>query len=236
MFFFIKNKIRFFLSALLCQMIISKYLCTLHYSLHYFMHLAIAGNIGAGKTTLAKRIADHFGWEVSFESVDDNPYLADFYGDMPRWAFHLQIYFLNNRFAQVQEVHQRGVPTVQDRTIYEDAHIFARNLVDSGLMPKRDYENYWKVYSSMLQYVKAPDLLIYLRAGLPKLQAQIRKRGRDFEKDIPAEYLATLNTCYESWIEGYKESPLLVIDVNDRDFVDTPADWAFILAEVKKQL
>jgi deoxyadenosine/deoxycytidine kinase len=200
------------------------------------MHLAVAGNIGAGKTTLAKRIAEHFGWQVSFESVDDNPYLADFYGDMPRWAFHLQIYFLNNRFAQVQAVRQTGLPTVQDRTIYEDAHIFARNLVDSGLMPTRDYENYWQVYSSMLQYVKAPDLLIYLRAGLPKLQAQIRKRGRDFEQAIPAAYLQALNECYEQWIESYQESPLLIIDVNNRDFVENHADWDYILAEVNKKI
>ena len=200
------------------------------------MHIAIAGNIGAGKTTLARKIADHFQWEVSFESVEDNPYLADFYADMPRWSFHLQIYFLNNRFAQVQEVHKRALPTVQDRTIYEDAHIFARNLVDSGLMPARDYENYWQVYSSMLQYVQPPSLLIYLRADLPKLLAQIQKRGRDFEQDIPSEYLATLNTCYEDWISNYKESPLLIIDVNNRDFVDNPHDWEFILQEVKKRL
>lgn len=199
------------------------------------MHLAVAGNIGAGKTTLAKRIAEHFNWQVSFESVDDNPYLADFYGDMPRWAFHLQIYFLNNRFAQVQAVRQTGLPTVQDRTIYEDAHIFARNLVDSGLMPTRDYENYWHVYSSMLQYVKAPDLLIYLRAGLPKLQTQIRKRGRDFEQAIPSAYLQTLNDCYEEWIEGYRESPLLIIDVNELDFVENQADWAHILGEISQK-
>lgn len=200
------------------------------------MHLAVAGNIGAGKTTLAKRIADHFGWHVSFESVEDNPYLADFYEDMPRWAFHLQIYFLNNRFAQVQSVRKSGISTVQDRTIYEDAHIFAKNLVDSALMSARDYENYMQVYSSMLEYVKPPDLLIYLRADLPKLQAQIRKRGREFEKDIPATYLDTLNDCYEQWIANYTESPLLIIDVNDLDFVESQADWAFVLAEVEKKL
>ncbi len=219
-------------------MTINPYICKKIASplLYFIMHLAIAGNIGAGKTTLARRIAQHFDWEVSFESVEDNPYLADFYGDMPRWSFHLQIYFLNNRFAQVQAVHQQGLPTVQDRTIYEDAHIFARNLVDSGLMPERDYENYWQVYSSMLQYVKPPDLLIYLRADLPKLLSQIRKRGRDFEKDIPSTYLETLNDCYESWISSYQESPLLVIDVSQRDFVDNPADWYYILGEIKKQL
>jgi deoxyadenosine/deoxycytidine kinase len=200
------------------------------------MHLAIAGNIGAGKTTLAKRIADHFGWYVSFESVDDNPYLVDFYGDMPRWAFHLQIYFLNNRFAQVKTVQKSGLPTVQDRTIYEDAHIFARNLVESGLMPERDYENYWNVYSNMLQYVKPPNLLVYLRADLPKLLSQIRKRGREFEQDIPEAYLGMLNKCYEDWIAQYKESPLLIIDVNNRDFVENPTDWEFICDEVKRFL
>jgi deoxyadenosine/deoxycytidine kinase len=200
------------------------------------MHLAIAGNIGAGKTTLAKRVAEHFDWQVSFESVEDNPYLADFYGDMPRWSFHLQIYFLNNRFAQVQEVRAKGLPTVQDRTIYEDAHIFARNLVESGLMPARDYENYWNVYSNMLQYVQPPDLLIYLRADLPKLQGQILKRGREYEQAIPAEYLATLNKCYEDWIAQYKESPLLILDVNNRDFVENPADWDYVLTAIKNQL
>ncbi|TAF65697.1 MAG: deoxynucleoside kinase [Cytophagales bacterium] len=199
-------------------------------------HIAVAGNIGAGKTTLAQRLAGHFGWEVSFESVEDNPYLADFYEDMPRWAFHLQIYFLNNRFAQVQQVRLGSVPTIQDRTIYEDAHIFARNLVESGLMPTRDYENYWKVYSSMLQYVHAPDLLIYLRADVEKLQNQIRKRGREFEQTIPAQYLLDLNKCYEDWISQYKESTLLVIEMSQLDFVNNEKDWLFILESIEQKM
>jgi deoxyadenosine/deoxycytidine kinase len=200
------------------------------------MHLAIAGNIGAGKTTLARKLAEHFQWEACFESVEDNPYLADFYADMPRWAFHLQIYFLNNRFNQVLKVRQNHQSTVQDRTIYEDAHVFALNLRDSGLMTQRDYDNYRQVYDSMTRFITPPDLLIYLRADLPKLKSQIYKRGHSFESAIPDEYLINLNQHYENWIADYTHGKLLIVDMNDRDFVHQKSDWNFLLTAVEKSL
>jgi deoxyadenosine/deoxycytidine kinase len=196
------------------------------------MHIAIAGNIGAGKTTLASRLAQHYDWEPCFESVEDNPYLADFYADMPRWAFHLQVYFLNSRFNQVLKVQQNPHPTIQDRTIYEDAFVFAQNLRESDIMSERDYQNYLQVFSSMTKYISPPDLLIYLRADLEVLKKRIHTRGRSFEADIPDDYLLNLNKHYENWINQYEEGNLLIININEKDLLENPADWQHLLAHI----
>lgn len=203
------------------------------------LHIAVAGNIGAGKTTLAQRLATHFGWEVCFESVEDNPYLADFYEDMPRWAFHLQIYFLNSRFKQVLQVKQNEKPTIQDRTIYEDAFVFAYNLRESNLMSERDFQNYQDVFSAMMQFVTPPQLLIYLRADLPKLRHQISLRNRDFEKNIQDEYLLNLNKHYENWIKEYsKKYPknILIFDINDIDLLYDTSAWQNLLQAIAQKL
>ncbi len=198
--------------------------------------MAITGNIGAGKTTLAQRLAQEFNWEVYYEAVEGNPYLSDFYGDMARWAFHLQIYFLRSRYEQVLRISQLEQPIIQDRTIYEDAHIFARNLYQSGLMSARDYENYLDIFNLMLSVVQPPDLMIYLRADVDKLLAQIRRRGRDFEQNISEAYLTDLNALYDHFAETYSAGPLLVIDVNDLDFAHREADWQRVLESVKTAL
>ena len=199
------------------------------------MHIAITGNIGAGKTTLAELLAAHYGWEVLYEAVDGNPYLADFYDDMPRWAFNLQIYFLNSRFAQMKKIiaiqqdtstaSGRPRTVVQDRTIYEDAAIFARNLHDSGEMTRRDYDTYYNLFQNMMSLVRPPDLMIYLRADLPKLRQQIQKRGRSFEQSITDEYLNRLNRLYEEFAASYDLGRLLVLDVNTLDYANRPADF-----------
>ncbi|HMP98419.1 MAG TPA: deoxynucleoside kinase [Cyclobacteriaceae bacterium] len=199
-------------------------------------HIAIAGNIGAGKTTLAEKLAKHFGWQALYESVDNNPYLKDFYDDMPRWAFHLQIYFLNSRFNQVQQIRNSERTIVQDRTIYEDAYIFAANLHRSGHITERDYQSYLSIFNSMSSMVQAPDLLIYLKADIPKLVRQIAKRGRDFEYKIQLDYLRNLNEHYEKWIGGYKNGRLLIIDVNDMDFVENTEDFAHIVNKIDLEL
>jgi deoxyadenosine/deoxycytidine kinase len=195
-------------------------------------HIAIAGNIGSGKTTLAGKLGKHYGWQVLYESVDNNPYLRDFYEDMKRWAFHLQIYFLNSRFKQVNDIQQAAKPTVQDRTIYEDAYIFAANLYKSGHINERDYQSYLDIFHSMVKFIKAPDLLIYLKADIPKLVEQIQKRGRDYENAIRLDYLKNLNEHYESWITQYKAGKLLVIDVNPLDFVNNTEDFSFIVNKI----
>ncbi|WP_192821530.1 deoxynucleoside kinase [Rufibacter sp. LB8] len=200
------------------------------------MHIAIVGNIGAGKTTLATKLAQHFKWEVFLEAVDDNPYLKDFYDDMPRWAFHLQVFFLNSRFNQVLQINDAKHDVVQDRTIYEDAYIFAKNLHQSGMMSDRDYQNYFNLFLSMTKMVKAPDLLVYLKADLPKLIGQIQKRGRDYEENISLAYLKNLNEHYEQWISGYKHGKLLVIDVNNIDFVQNPEDLGSIIERINIEL
>jgi deoxyadenosine/deoxycytidine kinase len=200
------------------------------------MHVAIAGNIGAGKTTLARRLAEYYGWEACFESVDDNPYLADFYADMPRWAFHLQVYFLNSRFNQVLKVQKNPHPTIQDRTIYEDAFVFAQNLQESSIMSPRDYNNYRQVFDNMTKYISAPDLLIYLRADLPVLRQRIQLRGRSYEASIPDEYLLNLNTHYENWIENYVEGNLLIININERDLLENSADWQHLIEGIESHL
>lgn len=199
-------------------------------------HIAIAGNIGSGKTTLAEKLAKHYGWIPLFESVENNPYLRDFYEDMTRWAFHLQVYFLNSRFRQINEIRNNDKTIVQDRTIYEDAHIFAANLRKSGHITERDYQSYYDVFNSMIEFVKPPDLLIYLRADIPKLVKQIEKRGRDFEYAIRIDYLKNLNEHYETWIENYTHGKLLVIDVNELDFVERVEDFAYVVSRVDYEL
>ncbi|MBN7812049.1 deoxynucleoside kinase [Algoriphagus sp. H41] len=200
------------------------------------MHLAVSGNIGSGKTTLTEKLAKHYGWKAEFESVDQNPYLPDFYEDMKRWAFHLQVYFLNSRYNQIRKIQESPISTIQDRTIYEDAYIFAANLYKSKLMTERDYWNYKSLFDSMITHVKAPDLLIYLKADIPKLVGQIEKRGRTYETAMRIDYLKNLNSHYEEWIAGYKEGKLLVVDVNDLDFVERPEDFSFIVEKIEREM
>jgi len=199
------------------------------------MHVAIAGNIGAGKTTLTRLLAKHYNWEPQFEDVVDNPYLDDFYNKMERWSFNLQVYFLNSRFRQVLQIRESGQDTIQDRTIYEDAHIFAPNLHSMGLMTNRDFENYKSLFDLMESLVQGPDLLIYLRSSIPNLVGQIHKRGRDYENTISIEYLSRLNERYEAWVHDYK-GKLLVIDVDDLNFVDKPEDLGSIIHKIDAEI
>jgi deoxyadenosine/deoxycytidine kinase len=200
------------------------------------MHLAVSGNIGSGKTTLTEKLAKHYGWSAEFEAVDDNPYLPDFYEDMKRWSFHLQVYFLNSRFNQIKKIQEGTISTIQDRTIYEDAYIFAANLYKSNLLSERDYANYKNLFDSMIAHVKAPDLLIYLKADIPKLVGQIEKRGRTYETAMRIDYLKNLNSHYEDWIAGYKEGKLLIIDVNELDFVERASDFSFIVEKIEREI
>lgn len=200
------------------------------------MHIAIAGNIGAGKTTLTKLLAKHYKWEAQLEDVVDNPYLDDFYNQMERWSFNLQVYFLNSRFRQVLQIRQSGKDIIQDRTIYEDAHIFAPNLHAMGLMTNRDFENYKSLFELMESLVKGPDLLIYLRSSIPNLVAQIHKRGRDYENSISIDYLSRLNERYEAWIHGYKNGKLVIIDVDDLNFVDKPEDLGKVINTIDAEI
>lgn len=200
------------------------------------MHLAVSGNIGSGKTTLTEKLAKHYGWRAEFEAVDQNPYLPDFYEDMKRWAFHLQVYFLNSRYNQIRKIQESPLSTIQDRTIYEDAYIFAANLYKSKLLTERDYWNYKTLFDSMITHVKAPDLLIYLKADIPKLVGQIEKRGRSYETAMRIDYLKNLNSHYEDWIAEYKEGKLLIVDVNDLDFVERPEDFSFIVEKIEREM
>ncbi|MBI3579212.1 MAG: deoxynucleoside kinase [Ignavibacteriales bacterium] len=200
------------------------------------MFIAVAGNIGAGKSSLTKLLAKHYGWKPYFESVDDNPYLPDFYGDMQRWSFHLQIYFLANRFKNHKQMTESGESVIQDRSIYEDAEIFARNLHDIGKMDKRDYENYVSLFEVMTDYLKSPDLMIYLKASVDTLVQQISRRGRSFEQGIQREYLEQLNAHYEHWIGRYKRGPLLVIPNDNLDFVNKESDLQHVIGLVNESL
>ncbi len=201
-----------------------------------FNHIAIAGNIGAGKTSLSEKLAQFFDWEVHYESTDDNPYLSDFYHDMHRWSFNLQVYFLHSRYSQILDIQSGSKTVIQDRTIYEDANIFAPNLHDMGLMDGRDFENYSNLFKTMSSQVKAPDLLIYLRASTSTLVKHIQNRGRDYEGSMSIDYLKRLNERYESWIGNYKEGNLLIIEVDDLDFVNVPEDLGFITNKVQREL
>ena len=200
------------------------------------MHIAVAGNIGSGKTTLTGMLAKHYGWEAMYESVENNPYLASYYEDMQRWSFNLQVYFLNNRFRQVIDIRKRSKTVIQDRTIYEDAYIFAPNLHDMQLMATRDFENYASLFELMAQFLQAPDLLIYLHADTSTLVSQIQKRGREYEKTIRLDYLQHLNERYEDWISNYKLGKLLVIDVNRIKFGERPEDFGTIINKIDAEL
>lgn len=200
------------------------------------MHIAVTGNIGAGKTTLTTMLAKHYGWEAQFEDVDHNPYLDDFYQDMSKWSFALQIYFLGSRFRQVKEIRESGKNIIQDRTIYEDAHIFAENLNEMNLLSDRDYKNYSSLFNLMKSFVLAPDLLIYLKADISTLTKQIAKRGRDYEAGISIDYLLRLNKKYEDWISQYKEGKLLVIEVDNLDFVERKEDFGYVLDRIDAEL
>lgn len=200
------------------------------------MHIAVAGNIGAGKTTLTKLLSKHYQWEAHFEEVVDNPYLDDFYTQMERWSFNLQIYFLNHRYRQILRIRESGKNVIQDRTIYEDAFIFAPNLHAMGLMTNRDFENYRSLFELMESLVQPPDLMIYLRSSIPNLVKQIHKRGRDYENSISIDYLSRLNERYEAWIHNYDTSKLLIIDVDTLDFVDNAEDLGTVINKIDAEI
>jgi deoxyadenosine/deoxycytidine kinase len=200
------------------------------------MHIAIVGNIGAGKTTLTELLAKNYGWDPLFEAVDNNPYLEDFYNDMKRWSFNLQIYFLNSRYRQIIDIQKMGHNIIQDRTIYEDAYIFAENLHDMGLMTTRDYENYQSIFDNMTSYIKAPDLLIYLKASVPTLVNNIQRRGREYETGIRLDYLSKLNDKYQKWIDNYKLGKLLIVDKDTIDFANNTENLATIVEMVEREI
>ncbi len=200
------------------------------------MHIAVAGNIGAGKTTLTAMLSKQFKWQPHFEDVVVNPYLDDFYESMERWSFNLQIYFINSRLKQVMQIRSSGKDVIQDRTIYEDAYIFAPNLHAMGLMTNRDFNNYLSLFDLMQSFVNPPDLLIYLRSSIPNLVQQIHKRGRDYEKSISTEYLERLNERYEAWIQSYDKGKLLIIDVDQHDFVESKEDYQKVIQKITESL
>ncbi len=199
-------------------------------------HIAIAGNIGAGKTTLSTQLGRQFSWEVHYESTENNPYLSDFYNDMQRWSFNLQIYFLNSRYQQILKILSGDKTVVQDRTIYEDAYIFAPNLHDMGLMSTRDFNNYFELFRTMSSQIQPPDLLIYLRSSIPTLVAHIQMRGREYEGSMSLDYLRRLNERYENWISGYNEGRLLIINTDDVDFANDPEDLGEVVNQVSAEL
>ena len=200
------------------------------------MHIAVAVNIGSGKTTLTSLLSKHYKWEAHYEEVDENPYLNDFYEDMHRWSFNLQIYFLNSRFSQILEIRKSPKTVIQDRTIYEDAYIFAPNLHSMGLMSSRDFETYFALFTLMSSLIQPPDLLIYLQASVPKLVEQIQKRGREYEANIRLDYLKKLNERYEAWISSYNLSKVLIIDVDNNDFTNNPLHLAQIIDQINAEL
>ena len=200
------------------------------------MHIAVAGNIGSGKTTLTGLIAKHYKYQPQFEDVDTNPYLQSFYKDMKRWSFNLQIYFLNSRFRQIVEIHDKKTNVIQDRTIYEDARIFAPNLHDMGLMSSRDFNTYKSIFDLMVSFIKPPDLLIYLKADVPTLVSQIQKRGREYENSIRLDYLKSLNERYEKWIDSYDSGKLLVINMENIHFHDNKKDLSLVIEKIDAEL
>lgn len=199
-------------------------------------HIAVAGNIGAGKTTLTTMLAKHYKWTAHFEDVEHNPYLVDFYEDMHRWSFNLQVYFLNSRLKSLAEIRAGKDSVIQDRTIYEDAYIFAPNLYEMGLMTKRDFENYSSFFQTLRKMVTPPDLLIYLKASIPTIVDQIQKRGRDYEENIRLDYLKRLNDLYNKWIDQYTDGPLLVIDIDKINFADREEDFAEVVRRIDAQI
>ncbi|MCD6090798.1 MAG: deoxynucleoside kinase [Bacteroidales bacterium] len=200
------------------------------------MHIAIAGNIGSGKTTLTGLLAKQMGWKALYESVDDNPYLDSFYEDMKRWSFNLQVYFLNSRFRQVVDIRKSDKTIIQDRTIYEDSYIFAPNLHAMNLMTTRDFNNYLSLFELMSSFIQPPDLLIYLRASVPTLVNQIQKRGRDYEETIRIDYLKKLNERYEEWISSYNIGKLLIVDVDNTDFTENPQDLGDVIEKINAEI
>ena len=200
------------------------------------MHIAVAGNIGSGKTTLTRLLSQHYGWEPKYEDVDVNPYLSDFYNDMQRWSFNVQIYFLNKRLKGIVEIQKSHLNVIQDRTIFEDANIFAPNLHSMGLLSTRDFENYKSLFELMNSLVRPPDLLIYLQASIPTLVSQIQKRGREYESGIRLDYLQGLNDRYQEWIEGYKDGKKLIINVDELKFEENPQDFQTVLELIQKAI
>ena len=200
------------------------------------MHVAIAGNIGSGKTTLTRLLSKHYKWKAHFEDVEDNPYLDDFYNQMERWSFNLQVYFLNSRFRQILDIRESGKDIIQDRTIYEDAYIFAPNLHAMGLMTNRDYENYRSLFDLMESVTEGPDLLIYLRSSIPNLVNQIHKRGREYENTISIDYLSRLNERYEAWVHEYDKGNLIILDVDNLNFVDEPEHLGQVINKIDAEL
>lgn len=200
------------------------------------MHVAISGNIGAGKTTLTNLLAKHYKWDTHFEDVENNPYLNDFYEDMQRWSFNLQIFYLNSRFTQIQEIKNSEKTVIQDRTIYEDAFIFAPNLHKMGLMSTKDFENYFSLFSLMENFISAPDLLIHLRASVPTLVNQISQRGREYEESIRIDYLKRLNERYESWISSYNKGKVIIVDVDNNNFKENPEDLGKIITDIDAEI
>ena len=200
------------------------------------MLLAVAGNIGSGKTTLTTLLAKHYGWEAHFEDADQNPYLNDFYNEMQRWSFNLQVFFLKNRFKRVKTIRESKKDVIQDRTIYEDAFIFAPNLHAMGLMTTRDFETYFSLFELMNSLIEPPDLLIYLRASVPTLVNQIQKRGRDYEESIRLDYLKRLNERYEAWISEYDQGKLLIVDVDENNFSESAEDLGQIIQKIDAEI
>jgi deoxyadenosine/deoxycytidine kinase len=200
------------------------------------MHIAVAGNIGSGKTTLANMLSKHYGWEIQLEDNDDNPYISDFYEDMQRWSFNLQVYFLNVRYKNIKKIRENGKPVIQDRTIYEDANIFAPNLHAMGLMSTRDFENYTSLFNSLNDMIQPPDLLIYLRGTIPTLVKQIQQRGRDYEDSIRLDYLKRLNERYEAWISTYNLGKLVILNIDELDFENDPNDANFVINKIEAEL
>ncbi len=200
------------------------------------MHIAVAGNIGSGKTTLTSLLAKHYKWEPHYEDVDDNPYLNDFYQDMQRWSFNLQIYFLNSRFNQILDIRKSGKDVIQDRTIYEDAYIFAPNLHSMGLMTTRDFENYFTLFNLISSLIEPPDLVIYLRASIPTLVNQIQIRGRKYENTIRLDYLKRLNERYEAWVDSYNLGKMLIVDADNHNFPDNPEDLSKVIDKINAEL